>query len=275
MIDAAHELPLMHQARLLQIARSTVYYQSKATSETDLVLMRRIDELPLEHPFAGARMLRDMLRAAGHVIGRKHVTTLMRKLGIEALYRRPNTSRRHAAHRIYPYLLRGLPITRPNHVWAMDITDLPMKRGFVYLAVVLDWATRRILSWRLSNTLTADFCVEALEQAIVRYGPPQIMNTDQGSQFTSSEFIAILHAHGIAISMDGRGCWRDNVFVERLWRSIKYEEVYLHAYDTVSEARASLARYVTFYNERRPHSSLDRQTPDRVYFGALPLAAAA
>ncbi len=275
MIDTSHKLPIVHQTRLLQLARSSVYYQPKAKSETDLALMRRIDELHLEHPFAGARMLRDMLRAASHVIGRKHVTTLMRKMGIEALYRRPNTSRRHAAHRIYPYLLRNLAIERPNQVWAMDITYLPMKRGFVYLAVVLDWASRRILSWRLSNTLTADFCVEALEQALARHGPPQIMNTDQGSQFSSSEFIGLLNAHGIAISMDGKGCWRDNVFVERLWRSIKYEEVYLHAYDTVSEARASLARYVTFYNERRPHSSLDGQTPNHVYFSALPLAAAA
>lgn len=275
MIDATHDLPVVHQARLLQLARSSVYYRPEATSEADLALMRRLDELHLEHPFAGARMLRDMLRADGLAVGRKHGATLMRKMGIEALYRRPNTSRRHAAHRVYPYLLRGLAIGQPNHVWAMDITYLPMKRGFVYLAVVLDWATRRILSWRLSNTLTADFCVEALEEAIVRHGTPQIMNTDQGSQFTSAQFIGTLNAHGVAISMDGKGCWRDNVFVERLWRSIKYEEVYLHAYDTVSEAKASLARYVTFYNERRPHSSLDGQAPDHVYFGALPLAVAA
>ena len=196
-------------------------------------------------------------------------------MGIEALYRRQNTSKRHAAHRIYPYLLRNVAIERPNHVWAMDITYLPMKRGFVYLAAVLDWATRRILSWRLSNSMTADFCVEALEEAIVRYGAPEIMNTDQGSQFTSSEFIATLESNGIAISMDGKGCWRDNVFVERLWKSIKYEEVYLRAYETVSEARFHLGRYVTFYNERRPHSSLDGRTPDHVYFTSLPPLAAA
>jgi putative transposase len=275
MIDRAHKLPVAHQAKLLDLSRSSVYYRPEPTPESDLALMRRIDELHLEHPFAGARMLRDMLRAEGHRIGRKHVGTLMAKMGIEALYRRQNTSKRHAAHRIYPYLLRNVTIERPNHVWAMDITYLPMKRGFVYLAVVLDWATRRILSWRLSNSMTADFCVEALEEAIVRYGSPEIMNTDQGSQFTSSEFIATLQSNGIAISMDGKGCWRDNVFVERLWKSIKYEEVYLRAYDSVSEAKLHLGRYVTFYNERRPHSSLDGRTPDHVYFTSLPPLAAA
>jgi putative transposase len=275
MIDPSHRLPVTHQARLLELSRSSVYYRAQPTSESALALMRRIDELHLEHPYAGSRMLRDMLRRDGHGIGRKHVVTLMRKMGIEALYRRQNTSKRHAAHRIYPYLLRNLAIERPNQVWAMDITYLPMKRGFVYLAVVLDWATRRILAWRLSNTLTADFCVEALEEALVRYGKPEIMNTDQGSQFTSSEFIATLEAHAIAISMDGKGCWRDNVFVERLWKTIKYEEVYLRAYDGVSEARASLARYVSFYNARRPHRSLDGCTPDHVYFTTSLLAAAA
>lgn len=275
MIDATHSLPVAHQARVLELARSTVYYRPEPMREADLALMRRIDELHLEHPFAGSRMLRDMLRAQGHEIGRKHVATLMRKMGIEALYRRPNTSRRQAGHRIYPYLLRNVAIERANQAWAMDITYLPMKRGFVYLAVVLDWATRRILSWRLSNTMTADFCIEALEEAVARYGAPEIMNTDQGSQFTSSEFIATLEANGIAISMDGKGCWRDNVFVERLWKSIKYEEVYLHAYDTVFDAKAGIARYVTFYNERRPHSSLDARTPDQAYFTSLSLTAAA
>jgi putative transposase len=275
MIDPTHRLPVAHQARLLELSRSSVYYRPAPTPEADLALMRRIDELHLEHPFAGSRMLRDMLRREGHEIGRKHVATLMCKMGIEALYRRQNTSKRHAAHRIYPYLLRNVAIERPNHVWAMDITYLPMSRGFVYLAVVLDWATRRILSWRLSNSMTADFCVEALEEAVVRYGSPEIMNTDQGSQFTSSEFIGTLQANGIAISMDGKGCWRDNVFVERLWKSIKYEEVYLRAYETVSEAKQHLGRYVTFYNERRPHSSLDGRTPDHVYFTSLPPLAAA
>lgn len=275
MIDTAHKLPVTRQAKLLDVSRSSVYYRPQPTSEADLALMRRIDALHLEHPFAGSRMLRDMLRLAGHDIGRKRVATLMRRIGIEALYRRRNTSKRNAAHRIYPYLLRSLAIERPNHVWAMDITYLPMKRGFVYLAAVLDWATRRILSWRVSNSMTADFCVEALEEAIVRHGRPEIMNTDQGSQFTSADFIATLEANQIAISMDGKGCWRDNVFVERLWKSIKYEEVYLRAYDTVSEAKASLGRYIAFYNSRRPHSSLDGRTPDHVYFTSLPPLAAA
>ncbi len=275
MIDGGHDLPIMRQAQLLELSRSAVYYRAQPTSAADLALMRRIDELHLEHPFAGARMLRDLLRQDGYAVGRKHVATLMRVMGIEALYRKANTSRRHPEHRIFPYLLRGLTIDRPNQVWAMDITYLPMARGFVYLAVVLDWATRRILAWRLSNSLTADFCVEALEEAITRYGVPEIMNTDQGSQFTGSEFIGTLERDRIAISMDGKGCWRDNVFVERLWKTIKYEEVYLHAYDTVSAANESLARYVSFYNGRRPHTALDRQTPDAAYFNRLPLAAAA
>lgn len=187
----------------------------------------------------------------------------------------PNTSRRHPQHPVFPYLLRGLTIDRPNQVWAMDITYLPMRRGFIYLAVVLDWATRRILSFRLSNSLTTDFCVEAVEEAIARYGRPEMFNTDQGSQFTSFEFVSLLQGHGIRISMDGKGCWRDNVFVERLWKTIKYEHVYLHAYESVSEARQLLTRYITFYNTRRPHSSLDGQTPDTVYFNALPAQLAA
>jgi len=224
--------------------------------------MRRIDELHLEHPFAGARMLRDMLKLEGVEIGRKHVSTLMKEMGIEALYRKANTSRRNQAHRIYPYLLRNLTIDRPNQVLAMDTTYIPMQRGFVYLTAVLDWATRRVLAWRVSNTLTADPCVEALEEAILKYGPPEIMNTDQGSQFTSSAFISVLEQHKIQISMDGMGCWRDNVFVERLWKSVKYEEVYLHGYDTVSIARQALNRYFDFYNRRRPHSTLDGNTPD-------------
>jgi len=275
MIDGGHDLPIMRQAQLLELSRSAVYYRPQPSSAADLALMRRIDELHLEHPFAGARMLRDLLRQEGYTVGRKHVARLMRTMGIEALYRKANTSRRHPEHRIYPYLLRGLSIDRPNQVWAMDITYLPMARGFVYLAVVLDWATRRILAWRLSNSLTADFCVEALEEAITRYGVPEIMNTDQGSQFTGTEFIGTLTQHAIRISMDGKGCWRDNVFVERLWKTVKYEEVYLHAYDTVSAANESLARYVSFYNGRRPHTALDRQTPDAAYFNRLPLAAAA
>ena len=277
MIDQAHELSISRQAELLEISRSSVYYLPQPTPESDLRLMRRIDELHLEHPFAGARMLRDMLRLEGFEVGRKHVGTLMKKLSIEALYRKANTSRRNQAHRIYPYLLRKLIIDRPNHVWAMDTTYIPMQRGFVYLSAVLDWATRRVLAWRLSNTLTADPCVEALEEAIQRYGAPEIMNTDQGSQFTSAAFISVLEHNGIAISMDGKGCWRDNVFVERLWKSVKYEEVYLHGYDTVSVARQALARYFDFYNRRRPHSTLDGKTPDTAYFSLNqpPLAAAA
>jgi len=275
MIDGGHDLSILRQAQLLHLSRSVVYYRPQPRSAADLAMMRRIDALHLEHPFAGARMLRDLLRQDDYTVGRKHVATLMRTMGIEALYRKANTSRRHPEHRIYPYLLRGLTIDWPNQVWAMDITYLPMARGFVYLAVVLDWATRRILAWRLSNSLTADFCVEALEEAITRYGVPEIINTDQGSQFTGTEFIDTLTQHAIRISMDGKGCWRDNVFVERLWKTIKYEEVYLHAYDTVSAANESLARYVNFYNGRRPHTALDRQTPDAAYFNRLLLAAAA
>lgn len=276
MIDTEHKLPVVRQAQILELSRSSVYYLPQPTSPDDLALMRRIDELHLEHPFAGSRMLRDMLRREGRQpIGRKHVATRMRRMGIEALYRRANTSQRHAAHRIYPYLLRGLAIERPNQVWAMDTTYIPMSRGFVYLTAVLDWATRRVLAWRLSNSLAADAGVEALEEAIARYGAPEIMNTDQGSQFTSSDFIGVLEANAIRISMDGKGCWRDNVFVERLWKSVKYEHVYLHAYDTVSEARAQLGKYLTFYNQRRPHSALDGQTPDTVYFDSLPLQLAA
>lgn len=270
MIDRTHELPVTRQCQILELARSTAYYEPVPISPEDLALMRRIDELHLEHPFAGSRMLRDMLKREGHPIGRKHVRTLMDKMGIEALYRKPNTSKRHASHPIYPCLLRNLTIDRPNQVWATDITYIPMRRGFVYLAAVMDWATRRVLSWRLSNTLTTDFCLDAVREAIARHGCPGIFNTDQGSQFTSLEFTGLLKEHGIQISMDGKGCWRDNVFVERLWKSVKYEEVYLRAYDSVSEAKAYLGRYFDFYNGRRPHQSLDGQTPNEIYFNNLP-----
>ena len=277
MIDRTHKLPVVRQVQLLDLSRSSVYYLPQPTSDNDLRLMRRIDELHLESPFAGARMLRDMLRLEEVEVGRKHVSTLMKKMGIEAIYRKANASRRNQAHRIYPYLLRQLTIDRPNQVWAMDTTYIPMQKGFVYLSAVLDWATRRVLAWRLSNTLTADPCVEALEEAILKYGPPEIMNTDQGSQFTSSAFISVLEQNKIQISMDGKGCWRDNVFVERLWKSVKYEEVYLRGYDTVSVARQALAKYFDFYNRRRPHSTLDGMTPDTAYFNLSkpPLAAAA
>jgi putative transposase len=275
MIDGSDKLPVVRQCELLGLSRSSVYYTPSSVSESDLALMRRIDELHLKHPFAGARMLRDLLRLEGVKVGRRHVSTLMKTMGIEALYRRPNTSRKHPENPIFPYLLRGLDITRANQVWAMDITYIPMRKGFVYLAAVLDWATRRVLSWRLSNSLTTDFCLEAVEEAIQRYGTPEIFNTDQGSQFTSQEFVGLIQGHGIQVSMDGKGRWVDNVFVERLWKSVKYEEVYLHAYDTVSQARQGLESYFTFYNERRPHSSLDGKTPDTVYFNSLPIKQAA
>lgn len=275
MINPAHKLSITAQAKLLGLSRANVYYLPRPTSAADLALMRRLDELHLNFPFAGSRMLRDLLRLEGHAIGRKHVATLMRKMGIEALYRRPHTSRRHPEHRVFPYLLRQLPIERANHVWAMDITYVPMKRGSVYLAAVMDWATRRVLAWRLSISLTPDFCIEAVEEAIARHGRPEIFNTDQGSQFTGAEFIGLLQHHEIRISMDGKGCWRDNVFVERLWKTVKYEEIYLHAYESVTEARQSLTRYFTFYNQRRPHRALDGQTPDTVYFNLLPLSQAA
>ncbi len=266
MIDRRHDLSIARQARVLGISRGSVYYLPRPVAAADLALMRRIDELHLDYPFAGSRMLQGLLRAEGHCVGRRHVATLMKKMGIEALYRRPNTSKPAPGHKIYPYLLRNLPVTRPNHVWAMDITYIAMARGFVYLAAVVDWFSRRVLSWRLSITLEADFCIEAVEEALARHGKPDIFNTDQGSQFTSVDFIKVLKDAEIAISMDGKGAWRDNVFVERLWRTIKYEEVYLHAYASVPEARTALARYLTFYNSRRPHSSLDRQTPDQAYF---------
>ncbi|MDT6941018.1 IS3 family transposase [Brucella pseudogrignonensis] len=269
MIDRAHKLSVARQAKLLGFSRSSVYYSPRPVSDGDLALMRRIDELHLEYPFAGSRMLQGLLKGEGLEVGRLHVSTLMKKMSIEAIYRRPNTSKPTPGHKIYPYLLRKLAVTRPNQVWAMDLTYIPMARGFVYLCAVVDWFSRKVLSWRLSITMEADFCIEAVEEALVRYGKPDIFNTDQGSQFTSIDFTNVLKKAEIAISMDGKGAWRDNVFVERLWRSIKYEEVYLHAYKTVSEARNAIGRYLNFYNSRRPHSSLDRQTPDQVYFNAL------
>jgi putative transposase len=275
MIDRSHELPLTRQAEVLKLSRSGLYYRPRLVSPADLGIMRRIDELHLDYPFAGSRMLRDLLRGEGIEIGRQHVGTLMRRMGIEAIYRRPNTSKPAPGHKIYPYLLRSVSIGRPNQVWAMDITYIPMARGFVYLAAVVDWFSRRVLAWRLSITLEVEFCLEAVEEALVRHGKPEIFNTDQGSQFTSADFTGLLLKHAIAISMDGKGSWRDNVFVERLWRSIKYEEVYLRAYDSVAEARASIGRYLDFYNRKRPHSSLGARTPDLVYFDHLPQAAAA
>jgi putative transposase len=275
MIDRAHDLPITKQAEALNISRGSVYYLPRPMPEADLAIMRCLDRLHLEFPFAGSRMLRGLLTAEGCKVGRLHVKTLMRRMGIEALYRRPRTTKPEPGHKIYPYLLRGVEITQPNQVWAMDITYIPMARGFVYLAVVLDWFTRRVLSWRVSITMEAAFCVETLEAALAKHGKPQIFNTDQGSQFTGAAFTGILANNGIAISMDGKGAWRDNVFVERLWRSVKYEEVYLKAYASVGEARDSIGRYLDFYNGRRPHSALDRRTPDQAYFSPLPLRRAA
>jgi putative transposase len=271
MIDRDHEVSLTRQAELLGLSRGSVYYAPRPVPDSDLKLMRRIDELHLAHPFMGARRLRDLLNREGFQVGRRHVSTLMERMGVEALYPRPNTSRKHPAHRVYPYLLRGLTIDRANHVWAMDITYIPMAKGFVYLCVVLDWASRKVLAHRVSISMDADFCVQALEEAFRRHGHPEIVNTDQGSQFTSAEFVEALVSRGIRISMDGKGSWRDNVFVERLWRTVKYEEVYLKAYESVRQARESIGRFVGFYNSRRPHASLDRMTPDEVYFKSLPV----
>ena len=270
MIQPEHELPIVRQCELIALAPSTFYYKPEPISEMDLTIMFRIDQLHLEMPFAGARMLRDKLCEEGFQIGRKHATTLMRRMGIEALYRKPNLSKRHPQHQIYPYLLRGLTIERANHVWCADISYIPMRHGFMYLFAIMDWATRRILAWRLSNTMTPDFCIDAVEEAIARYGTPDIFNTDQGSQFTGHDFTGVLKKHGIRISMDGRGCWRDNVFIERFWRSIKYEEIYLHAYADGREARAGIGAYVTLYNGVRPHSSLGGKTPDAAYFNQRP-----
>ena len=275
MIDRSHDLPLTRQAQVLKLSRSSLYYRPHPVSAADLAVMRRIDELHLEHPTAGSRMLRDLLRGEGVSIGRARVITMMRRMEIEAVYRRPNTSKPEPGHRIYPYLLRDTTIDRPDQVWAMDITYIPMARGFVYLAAVIDWFTRRVLSWRLSITMQTDFCIEAVEEALARYGKPEIFNTDQGAQFTSDAFTGLLKAHDIAISMDGRGAWRDNVMVERLWRTVKYDEFYLRAYDSVAHARASLGRFLDFYNAKRPHSSLDARTPDQAYFNRAPMARAA
>jgi putative transposase len=275
MIDRSHDLPIAKQAKALGISRGSIYYLPRPVSAADLAVMRRMDELHLDCPFAGSRMLRDLLHAEGVKIGRRHVSTLMKRMEIEAIYRKPNTSKPARGHKIYSYLLGKMQVIRPNQVWAMDITYIPMAHGFVYLAAVVDWFSRKILSHRVSITMEADFCIEALEEALARHGRPEILNTDQGSQFTSTAFTDVLLKAGVIISMDGKGSWRDNVFVERLWRSIKYEEVYLKAYGTVAEARASIGRYVHFYNSRRPHSSLDRKTPDQAYFNRLPQIAAA
>jgi putative transposase len=269
MIDRDGAVTVKRQCEWLGLSRSGVYYRPRAVSERDLTLMRRLDELHLEHPFLGARKLADQLRREGHRVGRRHVGTLMQQMGIETLYRRPRTSLPARSATIYPYLLSGLAIERVNQVWTSDITYLPMAQGFLYLVAILDVLSRKVLSFRLSNTLTADFCVAALEEALARYGAPEIFNTDQGAQFTSEAWIEVLKAAGVAISMDGKGRWIDNVFIERLWRSVKYEEVYLHAYVSPPEARAALCRYFAFYNARRSHQSLGYRRPDEVYFAQL------
>ena len=274
MIDRDHAMPLARQAQQLGISRGSIYYLPRPVADADLAIMRRIDELHLLYPFAGSRMLRDLLRQEGVSVGRLHVATLMKRMRIEAIYRRPNTSKPAPGHKIYPYLLRKLAVTKPNQVWATDITYIPMARGFVYLVAIVDWFTRRVLAWRMSISLDAGFCIEALEEALARWGKPTIFNSDQGSQFTSTAFTAVLLREKIAISMDGKRCWRDNVFVERFWRSVKYEEVYLNAYASVPEARAGIGRYIAFYNTVRPHSALGGRTPDQIYFHQPLLAAA-
>jgi putative transposase len=275
MIDRDHKLSITRQASLLNISRGTVYYLPQPVSPADLVLMRRIDELHLEHPFMGARMLRDQLLRQGFGVGRRHVRTLMLRMGIEALAPQPGTSKAAPGHKVYPYLLRNVAITRSNQVWALDTTYIPMARGFVYLTAVVDVASRKVLAHKVATTLEAVHAKEVIEQAFARYGVPEIVNTDQGSQFTAEEFTRVVLAAGCQLSMDGRGAWRDNVFVERLWRSVKYERVYLKVYDSVRAARADIADYLDWYNAQRSHSRLDRLTPTEKYLAALPLLALA
>lgn len=277
MIDRGSELSVTRQCEMLELNRTGVYYTPRPVSAADLKLMRRIDEVHLDQPFYGARKLAKQLQREGFEVGRLHVTTLMRRMGIEALYRKPRTSIAARGASIYPYLLDHLVINRPNQVWTTDITYLPMAHGFMYLAAILDVASRKVLAFRTSNTLTTDFCVEALKEALARFGTPEIFNTDQGSQFTSADWTDVLKDHDIRISMDGKGRWIDNVFIERLWRSVKYEDVHLHAYEDGRQLQAGLTKYFHFYNERRIHQTHDYRTPDEVYYdrndGALALAA--
>jgi putative transposase len=266
MVDRTDPLPVSHQCALLDLPRSTFYHVPQPVTEEELELMALIDRCHLEHPYYGSRRIRDWLEDEGRWVNRKRVQRLMHTMGLAALYPKRNLSLANQAHKVYPYLLRNLVIDRPNQVWATDVTYIPMARGFVYLVAIMDWYSRRVLAWRVSNTLDTSFCIEALNEAIETYGAPAIFNTDQGSQFTSEDFTGVLKQHDIRISMDGKGRWVDNVFVERLWRSVKYEEVYLRAYDSIGDARASLGRYFAFYNTKRRHQSLDRQTPDSVYY---------
>ena len=270
MIDREHTLSLTRQSQIFELSRSSLYYQAVPVSDQYLELMRLIDEIHLKHPFMGSRSIRDQLQDMGHKVGRQHVNTLMKKMGIAAMYRKPRLSKPHPDHKVYPYMLSNLDINRANQVWAADITYIPMARGFCYLVAIMDWASRKVLAWRLSNTLDASFCIEALQEALERYGSPEIFNTDQGSQFTSDAFIGILKSHSINISMDGKGRWMDNVFIERLWWSVKYQDVYLKAYSSIAEVRKGLRDYFEFYNSKRRHQSLDRRTPDDVYWRTLP-----
>lgn len=274
MVDRMDPLPVTRQCELLGLPRSTFYHVPKPVSDAELELMALMDRCHLKHPFYCSRRIRDWLDDRGHRVNRRKVRRLMRTMGLTAQYPKRNLSLANQAHKVYPYLLRNLVIDRPNQVWATDITFVPMARGFVYLVAIMDWYSRKVLSWRVSNTLDASFCVDALEEAVEQYGTPEIFNTDQGSQFTSEDFTGVLKREGIQISMDGKGRWIDNVFVERLWRSVKYEEVYLRAYDSINVARASLGRYFRFYNTERRHQSLDRRTPEGVYYeSAVRLAA--
>ena len=258
-------LSLRRQCRLLSLSRSVLYYRPVGESAENLMLMRLIDEQFLETPWYGARQMARWLRRQGHAVGRHRVRRLMRKMGLTPIYQPPKTSQPHPEHKVYPYLLKGLEIARPNQVWCADITYIPMRRGFLYLVAIMDWATRKVLSWRLSNTMDAGFCVEALHEAMARFGRPEIFNTDQGSQFTGFEWTNALAEAGVKISMDGRGRWIDNRFIERLWRSLKYECVYLQAFETGSEARRGIGAWISYYNRERPHSGIGGLTPNEAY----------
>jgi len=272
MIERAYApLSIARQCRLLGLSRSTFYRVPCGESAENLALMRRIDELFMECPFYGSRQMARVLQREGHRIGRGRVRRLMRLMGLRAIYRIPRTSDPHPEHRIYPYLLRGLDISRANHVWCADITYIPMRKGFLYLVAIMDWHTRKVLSWDISNTMEAGFCVGALKEALALHGKPEIFNTDQGSQFTSTDFTGVLSAHKIKISMDGKGRWMDNVFIERLWRSLKYECVYLHAFETGQQAKVGIGQWIAFYNQRRPHSTHGIKTPDEAYAQSMAL----
>lgn len=265
-IQKTHPLSVTRQCRLLSLHRSSYYYQETETNDDELILMRWMDEIHVKRPFLGVRRITDELRDSGCRVNRKRVWRLMKNMGLQAIYPKPNTSQKHPHHKVYPYLLRNLTIDRSNQVWATDITYIPMEKGFVYLTVIMDWYSRKILSWRLSNTLDTEFCIDALEEALDRYGKPDIFNSDQGVQYTSKPFTDVLKNHQIDISMDGKAAWRDNVFVERLWRSVKYEEVYLNAYDSMSEAKQCIGNWVSYYNEERKHQTLGA-TPNVMYDG--------